>query len=290
MGKSVVATLVGVAIKQGKIRSLDDLITQYEPDLKGTAWDGVTLRQLITHTSGVAWNEDYTNPKSDFAQLTECEAKPGTYACVRKLVAGLQRAHPAGQNWSYSSGGAWLLGDVLERATGMPLAAYLQQSIWQPYGMASDGVWHAYAKGQHDVGAHGFNATLEDWGRFGEFILHNGKLPNGKQILPEDWVAQSSNWTRAAGSVSAAHPNGFYGYQWWNNEVPVNATNVEPTPQASLKHSLWALGIFGQMIMVNQAENLVIVQWSTWPQAEPSFDAQPLEASLMFSAIAKELR
>ena len=83
VGKSVVATLVGVAIKQGKIRSLDDLITQYEPDLKGTAWDGVTLRQLITHTSGVAWNEDYTNPKSDFAQLTECEAKPGTYACVR---------------------------------------------------------------------------------------------------------------------------------------------------------------------------------------------------------------
>ncbi|HHL0955752.1 TPA: serine hydrolase domain-containing protein [Serratia marcescens] len=290
VGKSVVATLVGVAIKQGKIRSLDDLITQYEPDLKGTAWDGVTLRQLITHTSGVAWNEDYTNPKSDFAQLTECEAKPGTYACVRKLVAGLQRAHPAGQNWSYSSGGAWLLGDVLERATGMPLAAYLEQSIWQPYGMASDGVWHAYAKGQHDVGAHGFNATLEDWGRFGEFILHNGTLPNGKQILPEDWVAQSSNWTLAAGSVSAAHPNGIYGFQWWNNEVPVNATNVEPAPQTSLKHSLWALGIFGQMIMVNQAENLVIVQWSTWPQAEPSFSAQPLEASLMFSAIAKELR
>ncbi|MBH2854276.1 serine hydrolase [Serratia marcescens] len=290
VGKSVVATLVGVAIKQGKIHSLDDLITQYEPDLKGTAWDGVTLRQLITHTSGVAWNEDYTNPKSDFAQLTECEARPGTYACVRKLVAGLHRAHPAGQNWSYSSGGAWLLGDVLERATGMPLAAYLQQSIWQPYGMASDGVWHAYAKGQHDVGAHGFNATLEDWGRFGEFILHNGTLPNGKQILPEDWVAQSSNWTRAAGSVSAAHPDGIYGFQWWNNEVPANAANVEPAPQASLKHSLWALGIFGQMIMVNQAENLVIVQWSTWPQAEPSFSAQPLEASLMFSAIAKELR
>lgn len=127
-------------------------------------------------------------------------------------------------------------------------------------------------------------------GRFGEFILHNGTLPNGKQILPEDWVAQSSNWTRAAGSVSAAHPNGIYGFQWWNNEVPVNAANVEPAPQASLKHSLWALGIFGQMIMVNQAENLVIVQWSTWPQAEPSFSAQPLEASLMFSAIAKELR
>ena len=290
VGKSVVSALVGVAIKEGKIHSLDDLITQYEPDLKGTAWDGVTLRQLITHTSGVAWNEDYTNPGSDFAKLTEGEAKPGTYDCVRTLVKGLHRAHPAGENWSYSSGGAWLLGDVLERATGMTLAAYLEKSIWQPYGMASDGVWHAYRKGQHDVGAHGFNATLEDWGRFGQFILHNGTLPGGKQILPEGWVKQSSDWTQAKGSVSAAHPNGLYGYQWWNNEVPVNATHVAPKVDNSLKGSLWALGIFGQMIMVNQKENLVIVQWSTWPQAEPSFSAQPLEASLMFSAIANALR
>lgn len=290
VGKSVVSMLVGVAIKEGKIHLLDDRVTQYEPDLKGTAWEGVTLKQLITHTSGVAWNEDYTQPTSDFAKLTQCEASPGTYACVRKLVAELPRAHPAGQNWSYSSGGAWLLGDVLERATGMTLAAYLEKSIWQPWGMASDGVWHAYAKGEHDVGAHGFNATLEDWGRFGEFVLNDGKLANGKAILPEGWVAQSAGWTHAKGSVSAAHPEGLYGYQWWNNEVPVNAKNVTPAPDSSLKDSLWALGIFGQMIMVNRAENLVIVQWSTWPQAEPSFSAQPLEASLMFSAIANALR
>ncbi|VFS25336.1 beta-lactamase family protein [Enterobacter cancerogenus] len=209
---------------------------------------------------------------------------------MRKLVSGLHREHPAGENWSYSSGGAWLLGDVLERATGMTLAAYLEKSIWQPYGMASDGVWHAYSKGQHDVGAHGFNATLEDWGRFGEFILHNGTLPDGKQILPDNWVQHSSDWTHAKGSVSDAHPDGLYGYQWWNNEVPANAQHVSPAVQDSLKGSLWALGIFGQMIMVNPTENLVIVQWSTWPQAEPSFSAQPLEASLMFSAIANALR
>lgn len=117
----------------------------------------------------MAWTEDYTNAQSDFARLTECEAKPGTYDCVRTTVKGLHREHPAGENWSYSSGGARLLGDVLERATGMTLAAYLEKSIWQPYGMASDGVWHAYSKGQHDVGAHGFNATLEDWGVSGVY-------------------------------------------------------------------------------------------------------------------------
>lgn len=290
VGKSVVSTLVGIALKEGKIQSLDDDITRYEPDLKGTAWEGTTIRQLMQHVSGVAWNEDYTNPKSDFAVLTECEAQPGAYDCVRKLISGLKRIHPAGESWSYSSGGAWLLGDILERATGMPLAAYLEQSIWQPYGMASDGVWHSYAKGKHDVGAHGFNATLEDWGRFGEFILNEGRLANGKQILPENWVNEASAWNQAANSVSAAHPDGSYGYQWWNNAIPANATNVTPTPEQSLKGSLWALGIYGQMIMVNRAENLVIVQWSTWPMAEPSFSAQPLEASLMFSAIAQNLR
>lgn len=103
-------------------------------------------------------------------------------------------------------------------------------------------------------------------------------------------MKQSSARTQAKGSVSEAHPKGLYGYQWWNNEVPAIATNVEPKVENSLKDSLWALGIFGQMIMVNQKENLVIVQWSTWPQAEPSFSAQPLEASLMFSAIANALR
>ena len=87
VGKSVVSTLVGIAIQQGKIHSLDDLITVYEPELKGTA-DGVTLKQLIQHTSGVEWNEDYTDPQSHFARLTQCEAQPGAYACVRKIVTG----------------------------------------------------------------------------------------------------------------------------------------------------------------------------------------------------------
>ncbi|KXV10975.1 serine hydrolase [Caballeronia megalochromosomata] len=289
VGKSVVSTLVGIALHEGRIKSLNDPVTDYDPDLKGTAWDGVTLRQLIQHTSGVAWNEDYKNPESDFSKLTQCEARPGTYDCVRTLVTHLKRAHEPGEVWSYSSGGAWLLGDVLERATGMPLAAYLQQKIWIHYGMASDGVWHAYTPGQHDVGAHGFNATLDDYGRFGEFVLDGGRLPDGTQTLPEGWFDEASNWTRAKGSVSAGHPDGLYGYQWWNNAEPVGTKNVSPAPAQSLRHSLWALGIFGQVIMVNRATHLVIVQWSTWSEAEPSFDTLPLEASVFYSAVAKQL-
>lgn len=289
VGKAVVSTLVGIAIQQGKIHSLNDRVTDYEPDLKGSAWDDVTLKQLIQHTSGVEWNEDYTNPQSHFARLTQCEAHPGAYGCVRKIVASLKRTHPAGEQWSYSSGGAWLLGDVLERATGMPLAAWLEQALWQPAGMAHDGVWHAYQQGKHDVGAHGFNATLEDWGRFGEFVARDGRLADGQRLVPEGWFDQSSAWTQAQKSVSPAHPEGIYGYQWWNNAIPANAQHVDPSARQGLKGSLWALGIYGQVIMVNRAEHLVIVQWSTWPQAEPSFNAQPLEAALMYSAIARKL-
>lgn len=291
VGKSIVSTLVGVALNEGKIKSLDDKVVKYNPDVRGTAWEHVTVRQLLQHTSGVNWNEDYTNPQSDFSQLTQCEAHPNTYACVNSLVKDPKRKAYAkpGKAWSYSSGGAWLLGDTLEKATGESIAKYLQDKIWQPYGMNRDGVWHSYAVGKHDAGAHGFNATLEDWGKFGLFVMNNGTLPDGQQILPKNWVKDARSWNKAKNSVNKLHPEGTYGYEWWNNSVPATATDVAPTTGLSYQDSMWALGIYGQIIMVNQAQKLVIVQWSTWPKAEPSMLEQPLEASLMFNAIANKL-
>lgn len=290
VGKSVVSTLVGIAVKEGKIESLDDLVIKYNPDVKGTAWENVTIRQLLQHTSGVEWKEDYTNSESDFAQLTQCEATNEAYDCIDKLVKSPTRKSYAkpGEAWAYSSGGAWLLGDTLEKATGVLTASYLQQKIWQPYGMVRDGVWHSYAKGKHDAGAHGFNATLEDWGKFGLFIANNGVLPDGTKTLPDNWVKDARVWNQAKNSVTAKHPEGSYGYEWWNNSIPATYTG-KYTNKLKAADTQWALGIFGQIIMVNQPEKLVIVQWATWPKAEPSFDAQPLEAALMFNAIANKL-
>lgn len=290
VGKSVVSTLVGIALKEGKIKSLDDLVVKYNPDVKGTVWEKVTIKQLLQHTSGVEWGEDYTQPKSDFDQLTQCEAQKATYNCVNKLVKSPTRKAYAkpGEAWAYSSGGAWLLGDTLEKATGVSTATYLQEKIWQPYAMVRDGVWHSYVLGKHDTGAHGFNATLEDWGKFGLFIANNGVLPNGSQILPDNWVKEARTWNQAKNSVTAKHPEGSYGYEWWNNSIP-DSYQGKYTNKLKSTDTQWALGIFGQIIMVNQPENLVIVQWSTWPEAEPSFDAQPLEAALMFNAIADKL-
>lgn len=290
VGKSVVSTLVGIALREGKITSLDDELMKYNPAVRGSAWEKVTLRNLLQHTSGIRWNEDYTDPNSDFSKLTQCEAGKDTYACVSQLVLNPQRQALAkpGEVWSYDSGGAWLLGDTLEKATGKTLAQYLQEHIWQPFGMVHDGVWHSYQPGQHDVGAHGFNATLEDWGKFGLFVMNNGVLPDGTKTLPDDWLQQATDWTKASNSVSADNPDGVYGLQWWNIAVPASS---EDGPKEGLTRgkTLSAEGIFGQMIVVDPLHKLVIVQWSSWPLAEPAAGAQPREASLMFNAIANKL-
>ncbi|CDH18252.1 Beta-lactamase family protein [Xenorhabdus bovienii str. kraussei Quebec] len=291
VGKSVVSTLVGIALQEGKITSLDDNIIKYNPNVKGTAWEGVTVRQLLQHTSGVEWGEDYEKLDSDFAKMTECEANPDVYKCVEQLVVNPKRESYAkpGEVWSYSSGGAWLLGDSLEKATGVSLAQYLESKIWQPFGMTSDGVWQSYELGKHNVGAHGFNATLEDWGKFGLFIANNGVLDNGKKILPENWVGEAKNWVQAKNSINDIYPEGIYGFEWWNNSVPQKAQDVEPKTGLDSQNTLWAIGIFGQFIVVNPKEQLVIAQWSTWPVAYPAEDGQSLEASLIYNAINNHL-
>lgn len=291
VGKSIVSTLIGIALQEGKIASLDDPIEKYNPSVKGTVWENVTIKQLLQHTSGVEWGEDYENLNSDFAKMTECEATPQIYECVQHLVVNPNRKSYAkpGEVWRYNSGGAWLLGDTLEKATGISIAQYLENKIWQPYGMTSDGVWQSYESKKHNTGAHGFNATLEDWGKFGLFFAQNGQLADGKQTLPANWLNESKSWVQAKNSVNPSYPEGIYGFEWWNNSVPEKMQNIAPKQGLDSHNTLWALGIFGQIIVVNPKEQLVIVQWSTWPVAHPAEDGQPLEASLMFNAINHQL-
>ena len=118
VAKSVVSILIGIAVKEGLIGSVVDPITRYLPELKGSAWEEVTVRDLLQHTSGVSWNEKYADPNSDFARLTACEAGPDAYQCVFHLISALKRVPGVkpGDVWSYNTGGAWLAGRVLEQA------------------------------------------------------------------------------------------------------------------------------------------------------------------------------
>lgn len=291
VAKSVVSVLIGVAIKEGKIHSVDDKISLYVPELRGAQWQDVTLQQLLQHTSGVEWDENYASKDSDFSHMTQCEARPDPYDCVLNLVRSVKRKPGVkpGDVWSYNTGGAWLVGRVLENATGMTIAKYLESRIWSRYGMQQDGVWHALVPGKVDMGGHGFNATLRDWGRFGQFVLDGGQRPDGEKMLPDDWIASSTHWTQAKGSVTAAAPNGQYGYQWWYN-APAPDAEAEPRKTASSDKTFWALGIFGQTIAINPVEHLVVVQWSTWKNAEtPSslYDEQAVFVNAVSQALGQ---
>jgi len=288
VAKSVVSILIGMAIKEGLIASVDDPILRYLPELRGTGWDGVTLRNLLQHTSGIAWNENYADSDSDFARLTRCEAGPDPYPCVWTLVRSLARKPGVqpGEVWSYNTGGAWLVGRVLEQASGMPLARYLETRLWSRYGMERDGVWEALLPGRVDMGGHGFNASLRDWGRFALFVADGGRLPTGEPLLPADWLRQSTAWTLAKGSVTSATPAGQYGYQWWYGGIDPRRSTAYARRIA--RESLWAEGIYGQAIAIDPAEHLVLVQWSTWDQAETPASLYD-EQALFFAAVARAL-
>jgi CubicO group peptidase (beta-lactamase class C family) len=289
VAKSVVSILIGMAIKEGFIASVNDPIIRYLPELKGSAWNDITLRELLQHSSGVAWNENYADPNSDFAHLTRCEAGATPYRCVLQLVSSLKRKPGVrpGELWSYNTGGAWLVGRVLEKATGMTIARYLETRLWSRFAMQSDGVWEALLKGQVDMGGHGFNATLRDWGRFGLFVANGGRLADGEALLPSDWIQQSVSWSKAKGSVTPATPDGQYGYQWWFGGVDPGRSDTDDAMKTA-RQSFWAEGIYGQSIAINPTEQLVMVQWSTWKEAETPASLYD-EQALLFNAVARAL-
>ena len=284
IGKSVVSTLIGIAIKQGKIHSIDDPIIKYLPDLQGTAWQHVTLKQLLQHASGVEWNEDYTDPDSDFAHMTYCEAQAQPDPCVYQLVKNVKAKYKPGEVWSYNTGGAWLVGKVLEAATGQNIAGYLQDNLWKKAGMEREGVWHSYQRNVTDMGGHGFNATLRDYARFALFVSQEGRLSNGEKLLPDQWLKDLSHWTQARNSVTPEYPKGQYGYQWWN----YHPTSGTPLSSKNMDATFWGRGIFGQRMAINPKNNIVMVQWSAWDSARPSAEIEN-ENALFFNAVTNYL-
>jgi CubicO group peptidase (beta-lactamase class C family) len=243
VAKSLTSTLVGAAIKDGAIKSIDDKVTDYIPGLKGSAYDDVSVAQLLTMTSGVKWNEDYTDPKSDVALFNEHKAEPGIDATV-SYMRKLQREAPAGGKWVYKTGETNLIGVLVSSATKKPLATYLSEKIWAPFGMEQDASWLLGSTG-HEISGCCLQASTRDFARFGLFILGGGVVDGGK-VLPDDWLAKAT--TRQA-SIGA--PGQGYGYQWWTND----------------DGSFAAQGIFGQGIFIDPKRRLVIASNSNWPTA-----------------------
>ncbi|MEN9856644.1 MAG: hypothetical protein RLZZ157_1770, partial [Pseudomonadota bacterium] len=167
VAKSFTSTLVGAAIKDGYIKSLEDKVSLYIDGLKGSAYDDVTIRQLLTMTSGVKWNEDYEDANSDVAKFNNAKPDAGLDATV-SYMRKLPRAHPPGQVWSYNTGETNLIGVLVTSATGKSLASYLSEKIWQPYGMAHDATWLLNSTGG-EIGGCCVQAATSDYARMGQF-------------------------------------------------------------------------------------------------------------------------
>jgi len=265
MAKTVVAMLVGIAIAEGKISSIDDRADRYVPELKGHPYGETTLRHLLTMSSGVKFREDYDG-KDDvtvLARKTIFQQGPGG---VDTVLSFTDRARPAGEKFYYASAETQVLGLVLRAVTGKPLAEYLSEKIWQPMGAEADASWLVDGGG-YELGYMGLNATLRDWGRLGLLLANHGAL-NGRQIIPAEWVRAATTVHSPHLAVGTATRFNGYGYQTWL---------IDNNGRFAL------LGVRGQGVFVDPKTKVVIVH--TAVHALPRDPARGEQFSYFFGAV-----
>lgn len=248
VAKSFLSALTGLLLAEGAIESLDDPVTRYVPALEGSAYDGVSLRQVLQMSSGVTFDEDYLDFNSDINRMGRVLALGGS---MDAFAAGLTETFaPPGETWQYVSIDTHVVAMALRGATGRSLTDLMTEKIIQPLGLertpayVTDGEGTAFALG-------GLNLTTRDYARFGQMILQGGQW-QGRQIVPADWIAES---TRASAPTEAGRIG--YGYQWW-------------IPDGSPPGTYMARGIYGQYIWIDEAAEVVIVTTA----ADRSFRAE----------------
>jgi CubicO group peptidase (beta-lactamase class C family) len=239
MAKSFASSLVGIAIDEGHIKSVEEPITNYLPELlkKDKRFKSITIRNLLTMSSGIKYEEGATLPWSEQADDTK------TYYStdLRELALNSQIEGKAGQYFEYNNYNPLLVGIILERATGMHVARYLQQKLWKPMGMEANGSWSLDSKKDgFEKMESGVNARTRDFARFGMLFAKEGNW-RGKQLISRGWVEES---TRPDTSMD---PSQDYQYFWWVN-----------TPNG--KNHFSAQGNYGQYIYVAPEKDLVIVR------------------------------
>lgn len=233
MAKSITSILIGCAIDDGLIKSVDEPITNYLPELKKNGLEKVTIKHLLQMTSGIKFTEGYFNPFGDVASFYYGRQ-------LRKYVSKMKLKTEPGKEFKYISGNPQVLGLILERVLKpKTLTEYLQEKLWQPLGMEYDATWSIDKKKNGiEKTFCCINARARDFAKIGRLYLNKGNW-NGKQIVSEKWVKESTKIDSTGGGV------GFYHYQWWF-----------PTKNGDYM----AVGLLGQYIYVNPSKNLIIVR------------------------------
>lgn len=245
VAKSITSTLVGAALRDGFIKSVNEEIVRYLPALKSSPLSKVTIRDLLRMSSGMKWNESYLDPNSDINKHIAIFAARNQPGALLRHMATLPQADPPGSVFQYKTGDSHIIAEVLAAAIGGPLSPYLSERIWTPFGMEKDGYWLLTATDGLEWGGANISATLRDYARFGQFFMEGG-VAKGRQVLPDNWLAEATQ--RSAPRVADGR-NPFYGYQWWGG------------PGDKAFH---ARGVFGQQIFIDPDKSLVVAIHSAW--------------------------
>jgi CubicO group peptidase (beta-lactamase class C family) len=245
MTKSVVSLLAGVAIAQGKIASIDDQVTTYLPRLKGSSYEGVTLRNLLTMTSGIAFDESYNKPESDISRLLDEIAAGNRPGAVVDYMRHRPHIAPPGRKFAYSTPDVHVLGLAIAAATGQTLSELLSEAIWARFGMETDGYWLLESESGNEFAGCCISATLRDLARLGIFTIEADHAV-GNGVIQSNWIDASTGLS----TIKAAREAG-YGDLWWVRSGG----------------AFEALGIFGQSLYVDPRQRLVIGLQSAQPSA-----------------------
>ena len=277
--KSITSTLCGAALHDGAIGSLDDPCDVYLPRLRGSAYEGVTLRNVLRMCSGVAWDEN-AGARDTNGQLHQALSS-GRAGALLEVACGLPRAHAQGRMFNYSTLESYLLGALIVAATGQTLSDYCAATIWQPAGMEADGIWLLDSENGMELGGFGVRARLRDIGRFAQLVLDDGESFIGRRVLPPGWrdrAGQPDGAPTAFGRLLPVSPLG-YGYQWWS---------LPHLPTGLHAGAFMALGAFGQFIYIHPGTRIVVVIQSAWHEHELS-EAQT-ETFALLRALVLTLR
>lgn len=276
VAKSFTSALVGIAVAEGHIQSIEEPVTRYVPSLKGSAFDGVRIKDILQMSSGAAWDETYGDPESDVRRFGNILAIGGSFEEFLKTV---KREREPGTYNRYNSSETQVLGALLTAATGRTVTDYMQEKLWQPLGMEDEAYW-IVDDDEMEMVFGGLNATAQDYAKLGELFRLGGKWGD-RQIVPADWVKASVTPDAPhlmPGDNDASDFQLGYGYQWW---VPEGHEG---------EYS--AIGVYNQFIYVNPARDLVIVKLSANSDYGTSDDGssdREFETIELFRAIGSKL-
>jgi CubicO group peptidase (beta-lactamase class C family) len=240
MSKSYVSALFGIAMDEGYIKSINQTVDEYLPELKGSGYENVKIKDVLQMASGIGFNEDYSNPKADINVYWNGFVSGKSQD---KFASTLINEEPPGTYNHYVSINTHVLAMIIVKATGRSLTDYLQEKIWKPIGSEFDAYWLVDGQGM-EMALGGLNACLRDYAKLGRLYLNKGKY-NGIQIIPEKWIENSVTVTEKHLLPSTNGGTG-YGYQWW-------------IPEGN-EGEFMAIGIFNQYIYVNPTTKTVIVK------------------------------